>query len=256
MPGLVIGFGLLAILFAVAASRRKAPAPRVSDELPPPGVIPTIALPVPAPSVPTPTPPAEPGTLAASVDAVREGMGTAEDFETLAEEAERQGETRTAEQLHQRAAEAPERATVEEAITPPPEPAPLPTAPVTPPPAPVTIEVPAPASEVAPETAPTPEAVPVEPSTGLPVGFAAAAAQGLARAVASDIMSRRFNYDRGALKAFQRAAGIAIDGHYGGGSRGALQFYGIANAPRALFKPFPARPYPEPLASAARVVLA
>lgn len=44
--------------------------------------------------------------------------------------------------------------------------------------------------------------------------------------VAGDLSAHGANYNRTALKAFQRAAGIAADGLYGGRTRGALLFYG------------------------------
>lgn len=46
-----------------------------------------------------------------------------------------------------------------------------------------------------------------------------------------------YNYDRKLMAQFQKAAGIAQDGIYGGGTRAALMYYGATNAPAALFAP-------------------
>jgi peptidoglycan hydrolase-like protein with peptidoglycan-binding domain len=46
-----------------------------------------------------------------------------------------------------------------------------------------------------------------------------------------------YNYDRKLMASFQKAAGIAQDGIYGGGTRAALLYYGAKNAPAALFAP-------------------
>lgn len=47
----------------------------------------------------------------------------------------------------------------------------------------------------------------------------------------------RDRYDRPALAAWQVAAGINGDGLYGGGSRAALEFFGVLDPPAPFFKP-------------------
>ena len=44
-------------------------------------------------------------------------------------------------------------------------------------------------------------------------------------------------YSRTDVKLWQTHAGLTADGLYGGGTRGALIYYGVANPPRAYFKP-------------------
>lgn len=77
-----------------------------------------------------------------------------------------------------------------------------------------------------------------------PAGFAPATARKLAKQVASNIESKGRLYSQAQLQTFQRAAGIAADGLYGGGARGALMHYGIARPPQPLFKPTTTQPYP------------
>lgn len=90
---------------------------------------------------------------------------------------------------------------------------------------------PAPAAPVAP-VAPAVDVGPVPPA-----GFNPTSAKKLAKQVAANIDSKGVNYSQAQLKQFQTAAGIASDGLYGGGSRRALIFYGIARPPQPLFKP-------------------
>lgn len=78
-----------------------------------------------------------------------------------------------------------------------------------------------------------------------PSGFDVSLARTLAPRVNDNLASKGIErYDRSLLKQFQRAAGISQDGLYGGGSRGALIFYGIPNPPRPFFKPVTTSPYP------------
>lgn len=62
-------------------------------------------------------------------------------------------------------------------------------------------------------------------------------ARRLAPRVAEDVRSRRYSYSRDRVREFQRAAGLAADGEYGGATRGALVYFGVSDAPSALFRP-------------------
>lgn len=64
-----------------------------------------------------------------------------------------------------------------------------------------------------------------------------ASARSNAPRIASDLKLRSRNYNREALAEFQRSAGILADGLYGGETRGALVYYGVHDAPGALFRP-------------------
>jgi murein L,D-transpeptidase YcbB/YkuD len=55
-----------------------------------------------------------------------------------------------------------------------------------------------------------------------------------------------YNYDRAAMKAFQIAAGLKPDAIYGGGTRGAMVFYGATRAPAPLYAPTTTIPYTPP----------
>lgn len=74
-------------------------------------------------------------------------------------------------------------------------------------------------------------------------GVDMAQARRLAPRVAADIRDNRYDYSRRELRAFQAAAGIAVDGVYGGGSAGALRYYLDGPPPRPLFKPTTEREY-------------
>jgi hypothetical protein len=76
-----------------------------------------------------------------------------------------------------------------------------------------------------------------------PAGFDILAARALAPKVAADLLKGIGKYSHALLAQFQRLAGIAQDGLYGGGARGALIFYGIKNPPQAFFKPTKTTPY-------------
>jgi hypothetical protein len=80
----------------------------------------------------------------------------------------------------------------------------------------------------------------------LPAGYNPARARTLAKSLAQHIASKRYDYSRDLMKDFQRCAGIPMDGVYGGESRGALIYFGAANAPKPLFKPTETLPYVSP----------
>lgn len=63
-------------------------------------------------------------------------------------------------------------------------------------------------------------------------------ARRLAAGTATAIRERSSGW-RNRLRAFQRAAGIAADGRYGGLSYNALIYYGIRNPPPARSRPRP-----------------
>jgi hypothetical protein len=96
------------------------------------------------------------------------------------------------------------------------------------------------------------QTVTVQPSEEIsegPPGFDPFRAVEIAPTVATNIATEE-HYDRNLLKEFQKAAGIAVDGLYGGGSRAALQFYGIENARRPHYRPIQGV-YPSDLADLA-----
>jgi hypothetical protein len=189
----------------------------------------------------SPLPPAQSGPPPEAVDAaeeaVRQGTPTSEDYQTLAEAAEGAGAPDAAQTFRERAEEAPLRAEVT------PTPAPVATTP-----APVRYEPEA--SAPSPQSTAELQVAPVEPSA-LPAGFDPLVAKRTAQAVSTNITTRGYSYSRDGLRAWQRAAGLTPDGVYGGGTRGALLFYGAANPPRALFAPTTTVDYPAELAQAA-----
>lgn len=87
-------------------------------------------------------------------------------------------------------------------------------------------------------TAPPPEV------RDYPDGFDRQQAFALAPRVRDDVAGRKYSYSRQQMKDFQRAAGVAADGIYGGGSAGALRHYLGGPPPRPLFKPTAEKPYP------------
>lgn len=81
----------------------------------------------------------------------------------------------------------------------------------------------------------------------LPAGYDPARARAMARSVANHLNNRKTaGYARELVKTFQRAAGIAIDGVYGGETRGALIYYGAKDPPKPFFKPFDTIAYVTP----------
>lgn len=247
MPVVFLGVGaaLLALMAFAGASkapkrkRRAAPTARAT----------------------TPTPEAteqEPDAQDATDAYARAGRGeaTAEDYEVLAEASEIEGDSDAAAQFAALAAEAPEAATLADVDddtprddspgrTPawdqpeatPPAPAPVEAAP-TPEPIPIVPQVPI---EV---VAPTPVPVIENGAPEVPAGFNPEEAQDGARDMSKYIAARGFNYSRPRLRAWQLLAGIAPDGLYGGGTRGALLYYGVTSPPSPLFAPRTTSPYP------------
>jgi len=90
--------------------------------------------------------------------------------------------------------------------------------------------VPAPAPTPQPHSTPTPAPGPTPPP-----GFDRTKANRAAPDVAKHIKAKKYDYNRGALKTWQKLAGIDQDGVYGKGSAAALRYYVGASAPKALF---------------------
>ena len=153
---------------------------------------------------------------------------SAADLRVVAREVRRQGFGRISDALERRATELDARA---------PATATAPTVATSPP------------AASAPEPAP-PEASssPQSPSEG---ELDLSLARRLAPQVAEDIRTRSYSYSRQRLRDFQRAAGLTADGQYGGASRGALVFFGVRDAPRALFAPTRTVRYQPPARAAA-----
>ena len=63
-------------------------------------------------------------------------------------------------------------------------------------------------------------------------------AKELAGSVAREVRRKRYGYSRKITKDFQNIANIAVDGLYGGGTAGAVQYYTRMPPPRPIFKPF------------------
>ena len=101
------------------------------------------------------------------------------------------------------------------------------------------VAAPPPAAVIAtPATLPAPPDTTAQVGPVPPAGFAPATARKLAKQVAANLDSEgRANYSRDLMKQFQTAAGIDADGLYGGGTRRALMFYGVARPPQPFFKP-------------------
>lgn len=94
----------------------------------------------------------------------------------------------------------------------------------------------------------SPTAPPPSPSTpSIPEGYDPVAARKAARATANHLATRgRAGYSRPLLKQWQRQAGLASDGTYGGATRGALIYFGVKDPPPAFFKPTNTIPYAAP----------
>lgn len=94
-----------------------------------------------------------------------------------------------------------------------------------------------------------PPPAPVTPSR--PAGYDETKARNAAVGLARHIKKANYNYERKALEAWQRTAGIAPDGVYGPAAANALRYY-TAEAPKKLFAksrdgtPYPNTPYPPP----------
>ena len=110
----------------------------------------------------------------------------------------------------------------------------------------------APTVATSPPAASAPEPAPPErPPQPIEGELDLSLARRLAPQVAEDIRTRSYSYSRQRLRDFQRAAGLTADGQYGGASRGALVFFGVRDAPRALFAPTRTVRYQPPARAAA-----
>jgi murein L,D-transpeptidase YcbB/YkuD len=87
---------------------------------------------------------------------------------------------------------------------------------------------------------------PVDSTAVAPSGYDPALAATLAPALESHLRVKKYDYSRPKLKEFQTAAGLKPDGVYGGGTRGALLYYGAKSPPRPLFAPTDTIPYTPP----------
>lgn len=97
------------------------------------------------------------------------------------------------------------------------------------------------------QAAPPPDtAAPLSANVGPvpPPGWNPVSARNMAKQVANHIQTKGSSYTRQIVKDFQKVAGLDADGIYGGGTRGALIFYGVPRPPSALFKPTATTAYP------------
>lgn len=115
-----------------------------------------------------------------------------------------------------------------------------------PPPAPM----PAVAVPAAPKVSPTPSPAAAAPKgpKPTPAGYDPAKARAGAKALAAHLATKgTAGYSRELVKTWQRQAGMEkVDGIYGGATRGALQYFGVKDPPRAFFKPVDTIPYVPP----------
>lgn len=93
----------------------------------------------------------------------------------------------------------------------------------------------------APKTAPKPTAPAPKataPASGVvkATGVDAATALRLAPLVLQDLTDKNANYSRDAMSAFQKAAGLGVDGDYGPRTAGALKFYSGKTVPPSFGK--------------------
>lgn len=183
-----------------------------------------------------PTPVEEAASSAAS--RVQAQEGTAEDFEALAAHAADMGEDESAAAFMGAAAAAPEEVTVDEMESPE-------TLPPSPPPA-LPPSVPEP-DEVEEEEVDEPAdmSFSLEEAEGdaPPTGFNPEGAAALARSVQSDLSRRHNRFSRTQMRDFQTAAGITVDGLYGGQTRGALVFFDVPDAHATISRPRATTPY-------------
>jgi len=97
------------------------------------------------------------------------------------------------------------------------------------------------AAPTAPSLAPTTAPAVTAPPPGYDPTLAGSLAHDLNRhllaKVKADGARAKWTYDRKLTARFQTAAGIDSDGLYGGGTRGALIYYGQSNAPAPFFDP-------------------
>lgn len=115
---------------------------------------------------------------------------------------------------------------------------------------PTIVDRPAPifSSTVAPKPKPAPEPA---RAPSRPDGYDPTKAGNAAVGLARHIKKANYNYERKALEAWQRTAGIAPDGVYGPAAANALRYF-TTEAPKKLFAkgrdgtPYPNTPYPPP----------
>lgn len=88
----------------------------------------------------------------------------------------------------------------------------------------------------------------LEPHLGsLPAGYDPQKARAAARATAAHLAKKGpAGYSRPQLTTWQRQAGLSADGLYGGSTRGALIYYGVADPPRPFAAPTATLPYVPP----------
>lgn len=80
-----------------------------------------------------------------------------------------------------------------------------------------------------------------------PPGYNPQAARREAASLASHLKrSGKAKYDRRMLEAWQKKAGVIPDRIYGGASRGALRFYGVADPPLPFYPPMQEVPFVPP----------
>lgn len=114
----------------------------------------------------------------------------------------------------------------------------------------------APKPAKAPTTPSTPAATPAgqdqapaRPLAPIPAGYDPAGARRMAPSLARHLKAKgRSNSDRTMVRSFQTKAGIKPDGIYGGGTRGALLYYGApaSDVPAPFFPPLETQPYVAP----------
>lgn len=88
----------------------------------------------------------------------------------------------------------------------------------------------------------------LEPGRGTPpAGYDPAKAKTRARAIAANLAKKgRTSYSHADLKSWQLQAGLTADGLYGGSTRGALIYFGVADPPRPFSPPVATLPYVPP----------
>lgn len=124
-------------------------------------------------------------------------------------------------------------------------PTPRPPMPRPPTPRPPTPRPPVPRPPTPPPPVPPPQ--PIAPSPEIPPGYDPDKARRMAKAVSNHLKRAGIsNYDRRMVRNFQTFAGIAVDGWYGGGTRGALLHYGAKDPPKPFFKPTETLTYTPP----------
>jgi len=87
------------------------------------------------------------------------------------------------------------------------------------------------------DTAPNPVAPKAYISPPTPINLELARRE--APTLAKHIRTKKFNYSRQSMRDFQAHAGLTVDGIYGPLSASALEYFGVASPPKALFKAKP-----------------